>query len=199
MDDVKKQIAEAFQELAKDSVHPSAEEIGAALEGVASEFASAEVRAHLGWCDACRPVAEEFHGFQRSDEGVEDGAWKSMRARLPVTAVRPTRNEWRWLPMAAALAVIAGPVVTWRVANNRPPRVEERIVTREVSAPVRVANAAVVDLYPEGDRTRGGGSTAAKVPATADLATFILNGAVVDVSFGFEHLEHAVRAALGQP
>jgi len=29
--------------------------------------------------------------------------------------------------------------------------------------------------------------------------TFILNGAVVDVSFGLEHLEQAVRAALSEP
>ena len=29
--------------------------------------------------------------------------------------------------------------------------------------------------------------------------TFFLNGAVVDVSFGLEHLEHAVRAALAEP
>lgn len=29
--------------------------------------------------------------------------------------------------------------------------------------------------------------------------TFFLNGKMVDVSFGLEHLEHAVRAALGEP
>jgi hypothetical protein len=175
MDDLKRMLTGAFDELACDAVHPSDEEIAAALDGAGTAFASAGIRAHLGWCSVCQSVAAEYEDFRRPPPAAadEDAAWEAVRRKLPARQ----RPAPRWLAYAAAVAMVAGPALTWKWMSLRPPevRVEEKIV-RE---PVRAANVEVIDLIPEGERVRAGGPAepGAPLPADTRFATFLLNGA----------------------
>ena len=185
----KERWTSAFQELERQSVHPAAEEIAAAVDGVGSPFAVAEIRAHVGWCASCQRLAEEFREFSAAPAvspiaSKTDAAWAAMQKRLPSAQPRvPSRmpSNW-WWPVAAVLAISVGPTL-WQAMNGggrrvqyQPPPVAAIVPPRR---PFPVANAAVVDLYPLGDQTRSAdGASGAVAPVSAALVTFILNGAV---------------------
>ena len=176
-------LARAFDELEKVAVHPSAQEIAETMEGLGSPFSQAEVRAHAGWCEACRKIAGEFEGFEAAAP-ASNRDWEAMQRRLGSRRAGGGGAAIPWW-LAAAAGFAACGLAGWFWLATRPqaePVMVERRV--EVAAPVRIGNAAVVDLMPLSTRERGGGPTeaaGAKLPdPLPGVVTFILNAAPAD-------------------
>ncbi len=197
---------QAFDDLEREAAHPSDSEIAEMLDGVGTEFTRADIRAHVAWCRRCAQVAADYESFgvaaQPGAKAVEDAAWQAIECRLPKTAVpiaRPKRWEWP-LAAAAGFAACALPGAAWLAMRPAPPQVivEKRIEVPAPAQPLRVANAAVIDLMPLGARERAGGPADAGVRLPNPLpgvVTLVLNAAATGDEAQARVLDAAGREA----
>ncbi len=175
------ELVAAFEQLQREAVHPSAEEIDAAMEGTGSLFTLAETRAHIGWCEPCRRIADDFREFCTpavADPVSTEAEWRVMQKRLPTPIRRPAGSQRLWLAAAAGFAAcFAGATFWWSTRPEPPPViVERRIAVPAKPEPILVANAAVIDLLPMDARVRGA-TEALRPVALPGIVTLILSGA----------------------
>ena len=165
----KQWLTSAFNELEQQSVHPSAEEIAAAEEGSGSEFALAEIHAHVGWCTPCQQLAAEFREFSAPAVATDtdtDTEWRAMQARLPVKMPvrRTAKREWIAAAVGFAACALIGVTLWMSRPTPSPVVVERRVEVPTPAAPIQIANAAVVDLFPVDSRVRGTSDPAVALP-----------------------------------
>lgn len=177
---------QAFDDVEREAAHPSDSEIAEALDGVGTEFARADIRAHLAWCRRCAGVAADYEAFGAAApakaKADEDAAWSAMQRRLPQQP-RRAAPRWDWPYAAAAgFAACALPGLAWLATRPAPTPVivEKRIEVPAPAQPLRIANAAVIDLMPLGSQERSGGTAGGGVRLPSPLpgvVTFVLNAA----------------------
>jgi hypothetical protein len=171
----------AFREVEKEAVHPSAQEIAAAFDGLGSDFTRSEVRAHTAWCGPCGEIARDFEAFASDLAAPTPAPIRHVApAELPSRAVRPEPGWSPWWAAAAGFAACAVGSALWFATRPlpQPVVVERRVEVPAPKEPLQIANAAVIDLMPVDARERGAEGQGGALPDPLPVvATFILNDA----------------------